>query len=125
MRHRDVMASSFDAGISDDADSFNPTDGLSNLADCMLVLACGLMVALVVNFNVDMNQDLVEVQETDSMIQVQEEDVSEAVVDTTSQQNSGSNMYQELGMLYKDPSTGKMYYLSEQGDSSSGSKGDK
>ena len=32
----------------------DPTSGLSNLADCMLVLACGLMVALVVAWNVDL-----------------------------------------------------------------------
>ncbi len=34
-------------------DSVNPMDGLANLADVMLILAVGIMLALVINWNVD------------------------------------------------------------------------
>ena len=37
---------------SDDA-SVNPMDSISNLADAMLVLAVGIMLALIINWNVD------------------------------------------------------------------------
>jgi hypothetical protein len=34
-------------------EDINPIDGAANLADIMLVLACGLMLALIINWNVD------------------------------------------------------------------------
>ena len=34
----------------------NPMDSLSNLSDVMLVFACGLMVALIINLNVDVSR---------------------------------------------------------------------
>ena len=37
---------------SDDA-PVNPMDSISNLADAMLVLAVGIMLALIINWNVD------------------------------------------------------------------------
>ena len=34
---------------------FNPSEGILNLADVMLVFACGLMLSLVMNWNIDIN----------------------------------------------------------------------
>ena len=39
---------------SDDA-PVNPMDSISNLADAMLVLAVGIMLALIINWNVDIS----------------------------------------------------------------------
>ena len=41
-------------GRSDDAPG-NPMDSISNLADAMLVLAVGIMLALIINWNVDIS----------------------------------------------------------------------
>ncbi|MEG0392584.1 MAG: DUF2149 domain-containing protein, partial [Anaerovoracaceae bacterium] len=38
-------------------EDLNPMDGLANLADAMLVFACGLLVALIVNWNVDVGAE--------------------------------------------------------------------
>ena len=35
-------------------EDFNPMEGMANLADVMLVFACGLILALIINWNVDM-----------------------------------------------------------------------
>lgn len=35
-------------------DPINPLDGVANLADIMLVLAVGIMLALVINWNIDL-----------------------------------------------------------------------
>ena len=36
-------------------DPINPLDGVANLADIMLVLAVGIMLALVINWNIDLS----------------------------------------------------------------------
>ena len=85
----------------------NPMDGLANLADLMLVLACGLMLSIVVHWNVDLggNGELVgldqgaEIQELNGM----NEDANGEL--------DNSEGYEEMGVVYKDPQTGKLYMV--------------
>ena len=83
----------------------DPTSGLANLADCMLVLACGLMVALVVHWNIDIN--VTEVVQTDEMREVSDlENIDE-------QLDSGASSFTDLGRVYQDPETGKLYMVED------------
>lgn len=80
-------------------DNINPMDGLSNMSDVMLVLAVGMMLAVVTNWNVDLSQSgelkALENAETLSEDQVIEVESNEAL--------------QELGTVYQDPETGEIY----------------
>jgi hypothetical protein len=97
----------------DEADA-DPRVGLVNLADVMLVFACGLMLALVVNWNIDL-PSATEIE----MGEQQEIDAStlESMTDDASAEN-GSN-YTERGYVYEDKTTGKLY-LVEPDDSAAG-----
>ncbi len=82
----------------------NPMDGIANLTDVMLVFACGLMVALILNWNVDLNKT-VDIINEDELVEVQNPE--EAI------KNGGiSQNYNEKGIVYEDPKTGKMYVIS-------------
>ena len=88
-------------------DDVDPMSSVANIADAMLVFACGLMVALVVAWEVDLSA-VQEVELTDSE---QIEDV-ETLQDILSAE--GSN-YIQRGTVYQDPKTGTMYLLEDTG----------
>ena len=104
-RHRDVMASSFveDAQLDDES----PMNGLGNLADCMLVVVCGLMVAFLVKYNVFDTSTYNQVEPTGEKVAV-EQSPQEA---SASSDGGGKSSYKKLGTLYQDEKTGEMYYL--------------
>lgn len=86
----------------------DPLAGLANLSDCMLVLACGLMVALVVAWNIDIT----------AVTQVQATDKTE-VTDVNNVDGgfeAGGTTYVDVGRVYQDPETGT-YYILEDADS--------
>jgi hypothetical protein len=84
--------------------------GLVNLADVMLVFACGLMLALVAYWNLDVS-NMHEVIQTDRVSEVQDiNELKESLGD-------GSGFI-ELGKVYQDPMTGKFYMLQEDIDKS-------
>ena len=85
-------------------DDEDPTSGLANLADCMLVLACGLMVALIAAYDVDMTITEMTVETTQEISDVEEAE---------REMSAGSSAYIDVGRLYKDPETGKYYMLEE------------
>lgn len=94
-------------------DDVDPMSSVANIADAMLVFACGLMVALVVAWEVDLSTvKEVELTETEQI-----EDV-ETLQDILSAE--GSN-YIQRGTVYQDPKTGTMYLLEDTG--SAGTQG--
>ncbi len=113
------------SGFSDskfkEQEDVDPRVGLVNLADVMLVFACGLMLALVVHWNV--NVTTVTQMDEQDMTEIDQENI-----ENMANEMQGGNSYNELGMVYQDPTTGKMYLL-EDGDkkadkkSSEGSEG--
>jgi hypothetical protein len=103
------LSATLDAASAEDAD---PRIGLVNLADVMLVFACGLMLALVTFWNLDISS-LQEVVQSDEVAEVSD------IEDLESQLSGVGSGYEELGMVYRDPMTGKLYMLSE--DISAGS----
>jgi len=59
-------------------------DGMGNLADLMLVLACGLMIAIIAFWNVDLSK-VNEIQQNED--------------------------YQSMGQAYEDPETGQIFII--------------
>ena len=89
-------------------DDVDPMATIANITDAMLVFACGLMVALVVAWNVDLKS----VQEVDVTESQQVEDV-QTLQDILSSEGSS---YIERGTVYQDPRTGQMYLLEATGE---------
>ena len=87
---------------------------MGNIGDIMLVFACGLMVALVVAWNVDLGK-FTQVE----MDQTQEVDDVERM---TEMLYGEGNAFVERGTVYQDPQTGK-YYLVEEEDTAGGGSG--
>lgn len=90
-------------------DDFSPSEGIVNLADTMLVLACGLMMALLSFWNLDLSSmgakqiapqtDMTKIQ--DIQMQIQDSELEGAG-------------YDNLGRVYQDPKTGQMYLLMDK-----------
>ena len=93
-------------------DEINPMDGVANLADVMLVLACGLMLALIINWNVDIGGN------TNSAVAVNKgQEVSEldGLTGSGGEALNDDTKYEKMGTVYKDPATGKLYMVTEDG----------
>ncbi len=80
----------------------SPMEGVANIVDVMLVFACGLLIALIAAWNVDVSKTPYKVQ-----------GVSEGSGQT---QEISKDDLEEMGKVYKDPATGKMYVIEEDGD---------
>jgi hypothetical protein len=94
----------------------NPLEMMANLMDVMLVFACGLLLALVVHWNVDISgQDTTNVNQQQSTTTV-EMSGSGSESDINTDQN-----YKEMGIVYQDPETGKLYMVTNEKASDSGS----
>jgi hypothetical protein len=65
-------------------------ESIVNLIDIMLIFACGLMVSIAALWGLDMN--------------------------TTASPDEGG--YQDIGRIYEDPATGKLYVVSPTEDDS-------
>ncbi|WP_082848537.1 DUF2149 domain-containing protein [Clostridium ljungdahlii] len=66
--------------------AINPMESVVNLIDIMLIFACGLMVSIASLWNIKMNP-------------------SDQINKTK------SNSYQDMGQVYEDPVTKKMYII--------------
>ena len=80
----------------------DPMGGLSNLADAMLVFACGLLIAIVAHWNVDLS--VTEILEQEKLTEVDE-------VESMSEEMVNGSQYNERGTVYEDPATGTLYLL--------------
>ncbi len=85
----------------------DPLSSVANLSDAMLVFACGLLVALVVAYNVSIDATPAQV-ELDPSQEIPED------VQQLQDPNSAGSSYVERGRVYEDPNTGKLYLLEEQ-----------
>lgn len=99
-------------------ESVNPMDGVANLADVMLVLAVGIMLALVMNFNLDIGtlaytneEDQPASIDTENALPIESDDIQEA--DDAAQQVDGEGMA-KLGTVYYDEATGQYYIVHDQ-----------
>ncbi|MBQ0041064.1 MAG: DUF2149 domain-containing protein [Clostridiales bacterium] len=84
-------------------DDFSPMEGVGNMADAMLVFACGLIVALIVSWNVNV---------TDQGIQKQPQDKYEVnSIEQSADTIEDESQLEEMGKVYRDPKTGKYFVV--------------
>ncbi|MBQ6496166.1 MAG: DUF2149 domain-containing protein [Firmicutes bacterium] len=76
----------------------NPMESTTNLSDVMLVLAVGMMLAVVINWNVDINKNTVK--KIDDPHQVNSNQISE---------DGFEQNLVEKGKVYYDEDTGQYY----------------
>jgi hypothetical protein len=78
----------------------------------MLVFACGLMLSLVIYWNVDIqNYEYVPVEQGKQVSEIEDDSISNEIKESI----DGAGQYQRLGSVYVDPETGKMYLATEDG----------
>lgn len=94
-------------------DDSDPMNGVSNLADAMLVLAVGLMLALIMNQHISISGGAVTQMDAASMEEVDATEFAEALEDEDS--DEGSNL-EEKGTVYVDKETGTMYLVQPDGN---------
>ena len=94
-------------------ENINPMDGVANLADVMIVLAVGIMLALIINWNVDIgaiahiNEDI-QNAEVENAIEIDSDSIEEVDQDTELIDSEGMD---KLGSVYYDEETGKYYII--------------
>ncbi len=104
---RDKSKKRFSEGEED------PMAGTSNLVDAMLVIAVGLLIFVVISWNMqsvvfqDSNQNPQQAinENSPDVTEVSEGQVLNETPDTSDSSGQG---YMEMGKVYKDPSTGKL-----------------
>ena len=94
--------------IAGKQDDFSPMEGVGNLADVMLVFACGLLLALIMSWNVDVS-DTGKIGEN-PQTKYEVEGIGEHAETVIQDQND----LEEMGTIYKDPKTGKYYVIEEE-----------
>ena len=80
-------------------DDASPMESLANLVDVMLVFACGLIIALIAAYNVDVTKTPYRI---------------DSIKEKASQSQMTKDDLQEMGKVYKDPNTGKMYVIEDE-----------
>ena len=96
----------------------DPMAGAANLVDAMLVIAVGLLVFLVISWNMQsvvFNEDLTQEQKQkmmQDMQQVTELDQGQELNETPDLSNSSGKGYTEMGKVYRD-SSGKLIMVEE------------
>jgi hypothetical protein len=77
-------------------DPINPLDGVANLADIMLVLSVGIMLALVLNWNIDLTGVISRMESVGT--------AGDTEVDA-------GRMEEMEAQVYRDQETGKFYIV--------------
>ena len=95
--------------------NISPMDYISNMSDAMLVLAVGIMLALIINWKIDINVNS-DSTTVSSSTNVEESDMQEYEFDDTNQNTEMSleeveNNYVKSGTVYTDTTTGKTYVV--------------
>jgi len=91
-------------------EDLNPLEGAINIVDAMLVFACGLMLALVIRWNVDLAQFGDRVNITRGQEVSQDADVRNDLLES---QGPGQ-LYEKMGTVYKDPVSGELFLLTNE-----------
>ena len=90
----------------DDSGEEDPTSGIINLTDCMLVLAVGFLVFAVMALH--SNPALISESTGSVQNTVTVNGQSQLLNNSPENGSSTGNGYQQVGTVYKDPDTGKL-----------------
>ncbi len=85
-------------------EDFSPMEGVGNMADAMLVFACGILLALIISWNVEISERG-EISQQGARYQV------ENIGQETTQEIDPDTQLEEMGKVYRDPETGKYYVI--------------
>ena len=88
------------------SEDFSPMEGVGNMADAMLVFACGLLLALIISWNVNVSETG-EITHQDVRYEV------ENIGDTVEEDAAVTEDLKDMGRVYQDPKTGKYYVVEE------------
>ncbi|MGI6216543.1 MAG: DUF2149 domain-containing protein [Coriobacteriales bacterium] len=88
--------------LIDDGDQ-DPMSSMGNLMDVMLVFACGLLLALIVRWNVDVSSGSIS-SDVEQIDESQIENVAEGI-------DEGDERYDQVGTVYQDEETGDLYIV--------------
>ena len=92
----------------------DPMAGTSNLVDAMLVIAVGLLVFVVISWNMQnivFNENMDEQQKQkvkNAITEVSQIDQGEELKNSPDISNSSGNGFTEMGKVYRDSDTGKL-----------------
>ncbi len=75
----------------------SPLEGAVNIVDAMLVFACGLMLALVIRWNVDLAQFGESINVTQGKEVTDDADIRSDLVETEGE----GQLYQKMGTVYR------------------------
>ncbi|MGI6549446.1 MAG: DUF2149 domain-containing protein [Syntrophomonadales bacterium] len=90
-------------------EDINPLEGAINIVDAMLVFACGLMLALAINWNVDLGLgQRVDLEQGREVIDNPE--IRDDLIETEGE----GKIYERMGTVYKDPATGQLFMLTDR-----------
>jgi hypothetical protein len=93
-----------------DAEGENPMDGVANLADVMLVLAVGIMLALVINWNIDVSPEQGAATSSSEIISE-----IEGFNDSDDTEIDAEGNYEKMDVeVYRDPVSGKLFMVEKQ-----------
>ncbi len=93
-----------------ESEEVNPLEGAINIVDAMLVFACGLMLALVIRYDVDLAQTKGRVNITAGEQLTQDTQIRNDLIETAGE----GQLYEKMGTVYKDPATGKLFMLTDE-----------
>jgi hypothetical protein len=109
---RDKSKKRFSEGEED------PMAGTSNLVDAMLVIAVGLLIFVVISWNMqsvvfsDSNQNPQQ-EISDNSPNVTEVSEGQTLNETPDTSDSSGQGYTEMGTVYRDPKTGKLIMVED------------
>lgn len=75
----------------------------------MLVFACGLMLALVIRYDVDLTQVNERINITPGK-ELQDTQIRTDLMETEGE----GQLYEKMGTVYKEPATGKLFMLTDE-----------
>ena len=91
-------------------DDDNPMEGTINIVDAMLVFACGLMLSLIIYWNVDLSRTTEQIDLRQGREITESPEIREGLIEAEEGQG---RLYERMGTVYKDPATGELFMLTE------------
>ena len=98
-------------GLNANEEEINPLEGAINIVDAFLVFVCALIIALVINWNIDPARGREWVQVNQGRELPADTQLRKDLVEV--EQEGQGLFYEKIGSVYKDPETGKMFLLTE------------
>ncbi|OBR90757.1 hypothetical protein CLRAG_34050 [Clostridium ragsdalei P11] len=88
----------------------DPLQGVINIVDAMLVFACGLMLSLIMHWNVDLDQPKEHINLNKGKDVTQNQNIRRDLKESKQK----GKLYKKMGSVYKDPATGKLFMISDK-----------